>query len=54
LASGRCALATGSNSGTCEATAADGQACDSSRGPPCLPPAYCAAGTCTLPSASCR
>jgi hypothetical protein len=53
-ASGRCVLATGSATGTCEATAADGQACDASRGPPCRPPAFCAAGTCTLPSANCR
>jgi hypothetical protein len=54
-ASGRCALASGSTTnGTCEATAADGQACDATRGPPCRPPAFCAAGTCTLPSANCH
>jgi hypothetical protein len=54
-ASGRCALATGSKTnGTCEATAADGQACDAMRGPPCLAPANCATGTCALPSANCR
>lgn len=44
--------------GTCKAPAADGQACDTMNGPPCLAPARCAtasgstAGTCTLSDAS--
>jgi hypothetical protein len=52
-ASGRCALATGSTtSGTCEATAADGAMCDAANGPPCLGPAVCQGGVCTLPDAT--
>jgi hypothetical protein len=38
--------------GKCVAPAADGAACDDTKGPSCLPPAYCAAGKCTLPDSS--
>jgi hypothetical protein len=44
--------------GTCQAPAADGSACDTMNGPPCLPPARCltpsgsTAGTCMLADAS--
>jgi hypothetical protein len=55
VASGRCALASGSTTtGTCEATAKDGTSCDPANGPPCLSPAACLGGVCTLPSASCH
>ena len=44
-------------SGTCKAAAADGAACDTAAGPPCMTPARCVtsgstAGTCTVPSGS--
>jgi hypothetical protein len=58
--SGGCYTATGlagpGQAGTCRAPAADGMACDSVTGPPCLGPARCVvagggtAGTCTLPT----
>lgn len=34
--------------GTCAAAAADGAACDNTKGPFCLPPALCMNGTCTV------
>jgi hypothetical protein len=51
-ASAMCKTAAGSMSGTCEATAPEGAACDATGGPPCLAPAVCANGVCTLPNAS--
>jgi hypothetical protein len=57
-AGGECILATGSRMGTCKAPAADGAACDTSSGPPCLSPARCVtggsgtAGTCMIADAS--
>ncbi len=51
-----CVKATGSQTGTCTAPAADGDACDTASGPACLYPAKCVvgsaggtAGTCALP-----
>lgn len=44
-ASGHCTAATG---GTCQAAAADGQSCDMTKGPYCLPPASCEGGVCKL------
>jgi hypothetical protein len=56
---GLCALAAGATLGTCKAPAADGAACDTDVGPPCLAPAKCVtggasttAGTCQLPGAT--
>jgi hypothetical protein len=46
--SGFCALAASSTTGTCVAAAADGQACDTTKGPLCVPPAACTNGTCTV------
>ncbi|HZS38691.1 MAG TPA: hypothetical protein VFF06_17790 [Polyangia bacterium] len=49
---GQCIIATGSTMGTCKAPAADGAACDTALGPPCLAPSRCVlsgagtAGTC--------
>jgi hypothetical protein len=41
--------------GTCEAPAGDGMSCDAVSGPPCLSPATCLNGSCTLPTpSSCR
>ena len=41
--------------GTCLAAAADGQNCNAANGPPCIPPAVCQNGVCTLPSsANCK
>jgi hypothetical protein len=39
-------------SGTCQAPAADGAACDDTKGPPCLAPAVCGATSkvCTIPN----
>jgi hypothetical protein len=55
LASARCALPSASSTvGTCEATAMDGKSCDLTNGPHCFSPAYCAAGVCVLPSATCQ
>jgi len=48
-----CVLATGKSTGTCVAPAADGAACDASKGSQsCLPPALCISGKCTLPDYS--
>jgi hypothetical protein len=47
-AHGKCKLAAGAQSGTCEAPAADGQACDAQKGPGCLAPAKCVKGVCTI------
>lgn len=47
-AHGRCKLAAGAQSGTCEAAAADGQPCDNQKGPGCLTPARCVKGVCTI------
>jgi hypothetical protein len=50
VASGKCKMADGAATGTCEAPAADGVArCDAINGPPCLAPAACVNGACTLP-----
>jgi hypothetical protein len=58
LAGASCAPTTAAR-GTCVAPAADGAACDTVNGPPCLSPARCilasdasTAGTCQLPGAS--
>jgi hypothetical protein len=54
-ASGRCVLASGAMAiGTCEATAKDGMSCDSTNGPPCISPAFCSGGVCSLPSSGCH
>ncbi|HEX7666793.1 MAG TPA: hypothetical protein VF407_19830 [Polyangiaceae bacterium] len=45
---GRCQTPTDGGTGTCEAAAADGQACDDIAGPPCLAPATCANGVCKI------
>ena len=52
-----CFGASGTTTGTCEALARDGSACDTSAGPGCMSPARCVAGggavtagTCVLPS----
>jgi len=54
-------LATGTDSGTCKANAADGAPCDGVLGPPCVAPARCvpagagSAGACAVPtSATCN
>jgi hypothetical protein len=49
---GFCAVAQGKTAGTCVAPAADGAACDTTHGPPCLPPADCINGTCSMPNTS--
>lgn len=36
-----CVMAQGATSGTCVAAAADGDACDTQKGPPCLAPVLC-------------
>lgn len=59
-AGGLCVKASSTaTTGTCSPPAADGAACDSALGPPCLSPAKCVptadggtAGTCTLPNAN--
>jgi hypothetical protein len=54
---GLCVKPTGAIAGVCYAPVAEGAACDSLAGPPCLSPARCVApdggtvGTCTLPAA---
>ncbi|MEO8877288.1 MAG: hypothetical protein ABI461_16965 [Polyangiaceae bacterium] len=45
---GLCKGNTGITPGTCEATAADGAACDDTNGPPCLAPATCTNGACKI------
>ncbi len=45
-AGGRC---SGAATGTCQAPAADGAACDTAKGPDCLAPARCVSGQCKLP-----
>lgn len=58
LGGATCKLGAGSQSGVCEAPAADGAACNAASGPSCLAPARCVvtgngtAGTCRLPDAS--
>ena len=59
-AGGLCVKPLGSSMGTCVGAAADGAACDSGAGPPCLSPSKCIAtnggtsGTCVFPHpASC-
>jgi hypothetical protein len=53
-AAGHCVLPPASKTGTCEAAAADGAACDDTNGPTCTRPAHCVtsgastAGKCTL------
>lgn len=47
-----CRMATGQVSGTCEAPAADGAACDDAKGPTCLAPATCANGLCRIDDAT--
>jgi hypothetical protein len=50
--SAQCTSALG---GSCLAAAADGQLCDTTNGPGCMPPAVCQNGVCTLPdSNSCK
>lgn len=51
-AGGLCVLAAGATMGTCKAAVADGQACDDTNGPPCVVPAKCVAGVCTLGNAA--
>lgn len=57
-AGGQCTETAAGKTGTCTAAAADGAACDTQAGPPCLSPARCiasgtgTAGTCQLPTAS--
>jgi hypothetical protein len=54
-AGGKCKMADGAATGTCEAPAADGASCDATNGPLCLAPALCINGACTLPDpASCH
>lgn len=56
---GRCVIPASATEGTCVAPAADGAACDSASGPPCLAPAKCVvtgggtAGTCRVPNGTC-
>jgi hypothetical protein len=50
-------VASGSDTGTCQPYAADGQGCDTAVGPGCMSPARCVtttgtAGTCVVPTAS--
>jgi hypothetical protein len=50
-------VATGSELGTCQPLAADGEACDTALGPGCMAPARCVttgetAGTCVIPTAA--
>jgi hypothetical protein len=47
-AGGLCKGASGLTAGTCQATAADGAACDDTAGPPCLSPAVCSGGVCKI------
>jgi len=47
-AGGFCKGSTGVTPGTCEATVADGAACDVINGPPCLSPAICTSGVCKI------
>lgn len=47
-AAGYCKTATGSTTGTCEAAAADGAACDTVNGPQCTSPAICTSGVCKI------
>jgi hypothetical protein len=55
---GQCVIPTGMTMGTCKAPAADGAACDTAAGPPCLTPARCVlsgtgtAGVCQIVVAS--
>jgi hypothetical protein len=58
-AGGQCVIVGAAKSGTCKAPAADGAACDTQSGPPCMPPAQCVvtsdggtSGTCTVPDAT--
>jgi hypothetical protein len=50
-AEGTCHIPTGQPTGTCTAAAADGAACDVSKGPSCLPPARCVFSVCRLSAA---
>ena len=45
-----CVTPNGQSEGTCMKPAADGATCDPNNGPPCLFPAGCVSGKCTLPS----
>jgi hypothetical protein len=45
---GFCKGAAGLTPGTCEATAADGAACDAVAGPTCMSPATCTSGVCKI------
>ncbi len=51
---GICDRAKGSATGTCKAAVAEGAACDTKAGPPCLPPANCITGASTVTSGICR
>ena len=54
-APGTCQTAPGTTTGTCEAPAADGAACNTDTGPGCLAPAACVSGSCTFENpASCN
>lgn len=47
-----CVIPNGTTQGTCVAPAADGAACDDTKGPPCMDPSKCVAGKCTEPDAT--
>jgi hypothetical protein len=51
---GQCVGATATAMGTCKAPAADGQACDTTNGPPCLAPARCVTGGGTATTGTCQ
>lgn len=54
-AAGRCQRPSGSLSGSCLAAAADGAACDETKGPSCMGPATCKNSVCTVPNyAACK
>jgi hypothetical protein len=51
---GLCVIPTGQAIGACKAPAADGGACDTDAGPPCLAPARCVTGGGTATAGNCR
>jgi hypothetical protein len=54
-ASARCSFPSASaTAGTCVGTVSEGMSCNATSGAPCLLPAYCANGVCTLPSTTCH
>jgi hypothetical protein len=48
----RCVVDQSTGQGTCMAPIADGLACSSTAGPPCINPAECVGGVCTLPNST--